>query len=255
MRKLIIPVLAFMACNNQPSQKATTNVQKSDFGFANLKGKVETIESKTVNFDSTGKAKGDSTQSLGVYDKDGSIVKETNKDNSGTTTIHEVAYYVNGFIKEEKTTVNGTMQFRLTIDSFVNGQHTGAKIWDPSGKQVGYCDAINNESGQVTSGKTFFMNGKLQFAWESKFDGPLYAGGRGTDTAGNVVRESTIKRNDKGDAVEEHHTRIENGDTTTSKLTHKYDSYDEKDNWTQQSTYKNGKLISVTKRAITYYKD
>ena len=255
MRKLIIPVLAFMACNNQPSQKATTNVQKSDFGFANLKGKVETIESKTVNFDSTGKAKGDSTQSLGVYDKDGSIVKETNKDNSGTTTIHEVAYYVNGFIKEEKTTVNGVVQVRVTIDSFVNGQHVGARVWDSVGKQVAYCDAINNEYGQVTSGKTFFMNGKLQFAWESKFDGPLYAGGRGTDTAGNVVRESTIKRNDKGDAVEEHHTRFENGDTTTSKLTHKYDSYDEKDNWTQQSTYKNGKLISVTKRAITYYKD
>src|SRR4030095_13916870 len=109
MRKLSIPVviLAFMACNNQPTRKATTNVQKSDFGFSNLKGKVESIESKTVNFDSTGKVKGDSTQSLGAYDKDGNIVKETTKDNSGTTTTHEVAYYAHGFIKEEKTTVNG----------------------------------------------------------------------------------------------------------------------------------------------------
>ena len=257
MRNLIIAVviLAFMACNNQPSQKNITNVQKSDFGFSNLKGKVETIESKTVNFDSTGKAQGDSTQSLGVYDKDGSIVKETNKDNSGTTTIHEVAYYTNGFIKEEKTTVNSVVQVRVTIDSFVNGQHVGAKVWDSTGKQIGYCDAINNKYGQVTRGRTFYMNGKLQFAWESKFDGPLYIGGSSTDTAGNVVRQSAIKRNDKGDEVEEHYTWFKNGDTTTGTLTYKYDSYDEIDNWTQRSTYKNGKLISVTKRAFTYYKD
>lgn len=257
MRNLIITVviIAFIACNNQPSQKTTTNIQKSDFGFSNLKGKPETIEAKTVNFDSTGKAKGDSTQSLGVYDNDGSIIRETNKDNSGTTTIHEVAYYVNGFIKEEKTTVNGVVQVRVTIDSFVNGQHVGAKVWDATGKQIAYCDAINNEYGQVTSGKTFFMNGKLQFAWESKFDGPLRIGGSSTDTAGKVIRQSTIKRNEKGDEVEEHYMWFENADTTTSTLNHKYDSYDEKDNWTQQSTYKNGKLLSVTKRTITYYKD
>lgn len=257
MRLLISPVviLAFMACNNQLSQKSTTNVQKSDFGFNNLKGKVESIESKTVNFDSTGKAQGDSTRSLGAYDKVGNIVKETTKDSSGTTTINEVAYYVNGFIKEEKTTVNGTVQVRLTIDSFVNGQHTGAKIWSSTGKQVGYCDAINNEYGQVTSGKTFYMNGKLQFAWESKFDGPLYISGSSTDSAGNVVRQRTIKRNDKGDQAEEQYTSVEKGVTTITNLTYKYHSYDEKDNWTQQSTYKNGKLKSVTKRAITYYKD
>ena len=257
MGKLIIPVamLAFMACNDQPSQKVTTNVQRTHWGFGNVRGKPETIESKTVNFDSTGKAQGDSTQSLGVYDKDGSIIKETNKDNSGTTTIHEVAYYTNGFIKEEKTTVNGVVQVRVTIDSFVNGQNVGAKVWDSTGKQIGYCDAINNKYGQVTRGKTFHMNGKLQFAWESKFDGPLYIGGSSTDTAGNIVRQSTIKRNDKGDEVEEHYTWFKNGDTTTGTLTYKYDSYDEIDNWTQQSTYKNGKLISVTKRAITYYKD
>lgn len=257
MRKVIMTVviLAFIACNNQPSQKATTNVQKSDFGFSNLKGKVEFIESRTVNFDSTGKVKGDSTQSLGAYDKDGNIVKETIKDSLGTTTIHEVAYYAHGFIKEEKTTINGTVQVRVTIDSFINGHHVAAKVLDSTGKQIGYCDAINNEYGQVTWGKTFFMNGKLQFAWESKFDGSLYIGGSGIDSAGNVVRQSTIKRNDKGDEDEEHYSWFDKGDTTTSKLTHKYDSYDEKDNWTQQSTYKNGKLISVTKRVITYYKE
>jgi hypothetical protein len=257
MRKLSITVviLAFMACNNQPSQKATTNVQKSEYGYSNLKGKVESIETKTVNFDSTGKVKVDSTQSLDAYNKDGNLVKKTIKDNSGTTTIHENAYYAHGFMKEEKTTVNGTVQVRLTIDSFVNGQHVAAKIWDSTGKQIGYCDAINNEYGLLNRSKCFFMNGKLQFAWETKFDGPLIIGSSHTDSAGNVIRQSTIKRNDKGDEVEEHYSRFEKGDTTTNKLTHKYDSYDEKDNWTQQNTYKNGKLISVTKRAITYYKD
>ena len=254
MRKLIIPVLAFMACNNQPSQKATTNVQRSDFGFDNLKGKPETIDSKTVNFDSTGKAIGDSTQSLGTYDKGGNLVKETIKDNSGKTTIIELAYYANGFSKEEKKTVNGTVQYRLTIDSVVKGQHTGVKIWDSAGKQVGYCDAIYNEFGQVTWSK-IYMNGKLQFAYEAKYDGPRWIGSSKTDSTGKIVSEFTRKLNDKDDPAEDQYTTVEEGDTTTSKLTHKYDSYDEKDNWTQQSTYKNGKLISVTKRAITYYKD
>src|SRR4030095_15669890 len=201
MRKLIIPVviLAFIACNNQPTRKATTNVQKSDFGFDNLKGKVEAIESKTVNFDSTGKAKDDSTESIGAYDKASNFVRETAKHSSGKTTINEVTYYANGFSKEEKTTVNGSVQVRVTIDSVVNGQHTGAKIWDSTGKQVGYCDVIYNEYGQVTWGKTFYMTGKLQFAWESKFDGPHYIGGSRTDSTGKIVFQGTQKLNDKDD--------------------------------------------------------
>ena len=255
MRKLIIPILALMACNDQPSQKVTTNIQRTEFGFGNLRGKVETIESKTVDFDSTGKAKADSTQSFGVYDKAGNIVTETVKDNSGDTTINEVTYYGNGFSKEEKTTVNGVVQGRLTIDSVVKGQHTAAQFWDSSGKQLGYCDVILNEYGQVTWGKTFNMSGTLQFAWEYKFDGPYSIGGSRTDSTGKVVYQSTLKRNDKNDLAEEQYTETENGVTTTQKITFKYDSYDEKGNWTQESTYKNGKLISVTKRAITYYKD
>ena len=256
MRKLIIPVaiLAFMACNDQPSQKVTTNVKRTDWGFGNVRGKLETIESKTVDFDTTGKAD-DSTQSFGVYDRAGNLVKETTTDNSGDTTIGEVAYYGNGFSKEEKTTVNGKLEVRLTIDSVVKGQHTAAQFWDSAGKQLGYCDVILNDYGQVTWGKTFDMNGKLQFAWEYKLEGPYSFGGSRTDSTGKVVYQSTLKRNDRNDLVEEQYTETENGVTTTEKITFKYDSYDEKGNWTQESAYKNGKLISVTKRVITYYKD
>ena len=257
MRKLIIPVviLAFIACNSQPIQNATTNVQKSDFGFDNLRGKVETIESEAVNFDSTGKAKGDSTHSIGAYDKATNIVKETVKDNSGVTTINEVTYYANGFSKEEKTTVNGTVMVRVTIDSVIKGQHTGAKVWDSTGKQIGYCDVIYNDYGQVTWGKTFYMNGKLQFGWESKFDRHHYIGGSRTDSTGKIVFQSTQKLNDKDDPAEEQYTEEEEGVSTTTNLTYKYDSYDEKGNWTQRSTYKNGKLKRIVKRTITYYKD
>ena len=258
MRKLIIPVviLAFMACSNQPTQKATTNIQKSsDYGFGNLKGKPESIESKTVNFDSTGKAKDDSTQSVGAYDKDGNIVKETNTNNSGITTINEISYDTNGFMKGEKATVNGVVQFRLTVDSFVKGQPVGVKVWDSNDKQIGYCEGINNEYGQLIGGKTFNMNGTLQFAFESKLDGFHYIGGSKTDSTGKMVFQHTQKLNAKNDPAEAQYTRIEEGDTTTTNLIFKYDSSDEKDNWTQQSTYINGKLMSVTKRVITYYKD
>lgn len=256
MRNLIITVviMAFIACNNQPTQKATTNIQRTEFGFGNLKGKPATIDSKTVNFDSTGKAPGDSIQSLGTYDKGGNLVKETINDNSGTTTIVELAYYANGFNKEEKQTVNGTVQYRLTVDSVVKGQHTGAKVWNSAGNQVGYCDAIFNEYGQLTWSKNFFM-GKLQFTYEGKFDGPIWIGSSKTDSTGKLISGFTRKLNDKDDPAEEEFTRIKDSVTTTSKFTFKYEHYDEKDNWTQQSTYKNDKLISVTKRAITYYKD
>jgi len=258
MRKLIIPVviLVFMACKNQPSPKTATNIQKSaDYGVGNLKGKPESIESKTVNFDSTGKAKDDSTQSVGTYDKDGNIVKETNTNNSGITIINEISYDTNGFMNGEKATVNGVVQFRLTVDSFVKGQPVGVKVWDSNDKQIGHCEGINNEYGQLIGGKTFNMNGTLQFAFESKLDGYLYIGGSKTDSTGKMVRQHTQKLNTKNDPAEAQYTSIEEDDTTTTNLVFKYDSYDEKDNWTQQSTYINGKLVSVTKRAITYYKD
>ena len=257
MRKLIIPIVlpAFMACNNHPTPKVTTNVQKSDFGFDNLIGKVETIVSTTVNFDSTGKATGDSTQTIGDYDKASNIIKESSNDTSGVTTINEVFYYANGFCKEEKTTVNGMVKVRVTIDSVVKGQHTAAKVWDHTGKQVAYCDAIYNEYGQVTRGKTFNMNGTLQFGWETNFDGHLYVGGSRTDSTGKIVFQGTQKLNDRDDPAEEQYTSVEDGVTTTTNLIFKYDSYDEKGNWTQRSTYKNGKLKSVVKRTITYYKD
>jgi hypothetical protein len=258
MRSLIalVFILAFMACNNQPSQKATTNIQKSsDYGFGNLKGKPKSIESKTVNFDSAGKLKGDSIQSVGVYDKDGNIVKETNTNNSGITTTNEISYYSNGFMKEEKATFNGVVQFRLTIDSVVTGQPVGAKVWDANDKQIAYCEAINNEYGQLIGGKTFNMNGTLQFAFESKLDGLRFIGGSKTDSTGKMVLQHAQILNAKNDPAEERYTSVKEGVTTTTKLTHKYDSYDEKDNWTQQSTYINDKLVSITKRAITYYMD
>jgi hypothetical protein len=257
MRKPIIQVvlLSLFACNNEPNQKVTTNVQKSDFGFDNIIGKVETIESKTVNFDNTGITKGDSTQSIGAYDKAGNIVKETTKEGSDITTVNEITYYPNGFLKEEKTTVNGTVQVRVTIDTVVEGQSTGAKIWDSSGKQVAYCDVTNNEYGQVTQGRTFFMNGKLQFAWESKFDGSHYIGGSRTDSTGKVVFQTTQKLNDKNDPAEEQYTEVEKGVMTTTSLTYKYDNYDGEGNWTKKSTYKNGKLKRIVNRSITYYKD
>lgn len=254
MRKLIIPLLAFMACNDQPSQEVTTNIKKSDWGFGNVRGNLETIESKTVDFDSTGKAD-DSTQSFGVYDRAGNLVKETINDNSGDTTIGEVTYYGNGFGKEEKTIVNGVVQVRLTIDSVIKGQHTAAQFWDSAGKQLGYCDVIYNEFGQVTWGKTFDMDGKLQFGWEFKIDGRYTIGSSRTDSTGKVVSQGTIKRNDKNDPAEAQYTTTEEGVTTTRKYTYTYDNYDDKGNWTQQSIYRNGRLRSVTKRAITYYMD
>jgi hypothetical protein len=46
-------------------------------------------------------------------------------------------------------------------------------------------------------------------------------------------------------------------DSTTNKITkYRYDSYDDKGNWTQRTeTDENGKPVKIVKRTITYYKE
>jgi len=62
--------------------------------------------------------------------------------------------------------------------------------------------------------------------------------------------------NDKSDPIEETTTTLEKGSTKTEKLTYKYDTYDDKGNWVQRTTYnEKGKPSKIVKRTITYYKD
>lgn len=100
------------------------------------------------------------------------------------------------------------------------------------------------------------MNGKIKSTFDMKYDGPNFVGGTSTDSTGKPSYQGTVKLNDKGDAIEEHSTTREKDSTKTQNLTYKYDSYDDKGNWTQRTTSNDkGKPTVIVKRIFTYYKD
>ena len=87
-----------------------------------------------------------------------------------------------------------------------------------------------------------------------KYDGPNFIGGTATDSTGKTTYTGTVKLDDKGNAVEETTTTLEKGVTKTEVVTYKYDSYDDKGNWTQRTSYNDkGKPTKVVKRIFAFY--
>ena len=258
MKLVIIAALAvgLIACN---SDQKTTEIRKNtDLIQQNLKGKVQTLEERTVNYDSTGGIKADSTLSSASFNEEGYITNYTSKDSSGKTTFEQtISHNADGTFSEVKNTKDGKQIFRLVTEVDKNGNYTGGKTYDSTGNQDGYyTDLKTNEYGIVYAGKQHFMNGNIKGTFDRKFEGANFVGGTSTDSTGKITYQGTVKLNDKGDAIEEHSTTREKDSTTTQNLTYKYDSYDDKGNWTQRTTYNDkGKPTSILRRIITYYKD
>ena len=60
----------------------------------------------------------------------------------------------------------------------------------------------------------------------------------------------------KATPSEESTTTVTKDTSKTEKFSYKYDSYDDKGNWTQRTSYnEKGKPVKVIKRTISYYKD
>ncbi len=254
MKKMIIALLAvsLIACNSTQTRKNTDIIQQ------NLKGKVQTLEERTTNFDSTGKAKSDSAINISDFNAEGYITTYTSKDSSGKITVNQtIAHNADGTTSEVKNTKDGKQTFRVTIDVDKNGNYTGAKTYDSTNKQDSYyTDFKTNEYGITYAGKQHFMNGKLKNTFDMKYEGPNFVGGTATDSTGKISYQGTVKLNEKGDAIEEHYTTHEKDSTITKNLTYKYDSYDDKGNWTQRTTSDDkGKQITIVKRIFAYYKD
>jgi hypothetical protein len=99
------------------------------------------------------------------------------------------------------------------------------------------------------------MNGKIKNSWDAKYEGPNYVGYTAIDSVGKTSN-GTAKLNEKGDAIKENYTYYEKDSAITKNYSYKYDSYDDKGNWTQRSTYdEKEKKESVVKRVFAYYKD
>ena len=257
MKKLFVfcIVISFFACNS--NDKKTEAAKNTDLIQQNLKGKVQKVEETTVNIDSTGKMKPDSSTSVNEFDEKGYQTKYSTKDSSGTLTSEQnISHNDDGTFKEMTTTAKGKQTFKL-VTEVKDGKYTGGKSYDSTGKQDSYyTDLKTNDYGIVYAGKQHFMNDKIKSTFDMKYDGPNFIGGTATDSTGKTTYTGSVKLNDKGNAAEETSTTLDKGVTKTEVVTYKYDSYDDKGNWTQRTTDNDkGKPTKVVKRTYTYYKD
>ena len=258
MKTVIMAAFAVSLISCNSNQTTTETRKNTDLIQDNLKGQVQSLEERTVNFDSSGKTKADSSVSITSLNKEGYITNYISKDSSGKTTLNQIlSHNADGTFSEVKNTKNGKQTYRLVTEVDKNGNYTGGKTYDSTGKQDSYyTDLKTNEYGIVYAGKQHFMNGNIKSAFDMKYDGPNFVGGTATDSTGKPSYQGTVKLNDKGDAIEEHSTTREKDSIKPQNLTYKYDSYDDKGNWTQRTTYnEKGKPTIIVKRILTYYKE
>jgi len=253
MKKLLLCILvsaSLTACTNKQTPNNTSLIQQ------NLKGKVQTISEITINFDSTGNEKSDSTIKISDFNSDGYITTITSKDSSGSITeIQTIALNTNGTVSEVKKSKDGKQISRFKTELDKDGNYTGGKSYDSANNQDGYVtDFKTNEYGILYSGKEHLMNGKIKNSWDAKFEGPNFIGYNATDSVGRNSN-GTVKLNEKGDAINEIYNYYENDKAVTKNYNHTYDSYDNKGNWTQRSTFEQDKKTTIVKRVFTYYKD
>jgi len=257
MKKLFVfcIVISFFACNS--NDKKTEAAKNTDLIQQNLKGKVQKVEETTVNIDSTGKMKPDSSTSVNEFDEKGYQTKYSTKDSSGILTSEQnISHNDDGTFKEMTTTAKGKQTFKL-VTEVKDGKYTGGKSYDSTGKQDSYyTDLKTNDYGIVYAGKQHFMNDKIKSTFDMKYDGPNFIGGTATDSTGKTTYTGSVKLNDKGYPAEETSTTLDKDVTKTEVVSYKYDSYDDKGNWTQRTTDNDkGKPTKVVKRTYTYYKD
>lgn len=264
--RLFFPMLCaaafFTACNNTPNTtvaSASTTPKNTDLAQYNLQGKVETITETTYPVDSTGKTgKMDSVISVTNFDAKGYLSKYYQKDSTGRIHVEQtITHYDNGLLKEATVSKDGKQTFKLMADEDKDGHLTGAKTYDSTGKQDGYYKDLQvNDDGFIYGGKHYGMNDKLKQGFTYKYDKAINIGYTGTDSTGKTTSESTIKLNDKRFPVEETRTTRQKDSTKTETITYQYNSFDDKGNWTEQTTYnEKGKPTKITKRTFTYYKD
>lgn len=245
-----------VACNSNTEQAEAP--KNTDLITQNLKGKVETLEERTINFDSTGAMKGDSTLGTTSIDARGYTTHYIRKDSAGNITLDQtITRNPNGTVSEVKNMKDGKQLMRITIESDSAGNYTTAKTYDSTDTQDSYyTDLKSDEYGNVYAGKQYFMDGRIKATFDMKYEGPAFVGGVATDSTGKTSYQGTVTLNDKGDPASEHTTTLEKDSTVTRDITYKYENLDAQGNWTQRTTYDDkGKPTTVVKRTITYYKE
>lgn len=257
---MLVAAALLTGCNNAPKTTATAEAPKNtDLIQQHLQGKVERLTETTYTADSAGNmGKMDSVIGVTDFDEKGYMAKYHEQDSAGKVHMEQIATHnPNGTFREMTSTKDGKQTFKLVTETDSSGNYTGGKTYDSTGNQdSNYKDLRTNEYGIVYAGKRYGMNDKLKETFDMQYDKTNYLGGKTTDSTGKATYEGSVKVNDKGYPVEETATTRQKDSTKTEKKTYKYDSVDEKGNWTRQTTYnEKEKPAKIVKRTYTYYKD
>lgn len=260
MKKLFLLVSAaalIIACNNEKKAEAPKN---TDLIGQNLKGKVQHFEEMGYAVDSTGKmGKEDSIINTQDFDEKGYGTMSSTKNPAGEVLTEGIStHYDNGQMKEFENKTKGKTTLKMTITLDSSGKYSSADNHDSSGKVTStYKDLGENEYGEVLKGTEFKPDNTMKSSFENNYDKDgHYTGGAGKDSTGKETYHSTLKLNDKGDPIEETTMTVTKDTTKNETVTYKYDTYDDKGNWTQRTTYNDkSKAIKILKRTYTYYKD
>jgi hypothetical protein len=243
------------ACNQKPSAEQNSNKPVADVVAENLKGNIQQVETNTYLVDSATGQKGKlESTTIEKYDDNGYTTYYSNyttKDSATYVTTDE--HNANNYFTGQSTTKNGKPSSSLKVDVDSSGKYKLAISYDSTGKEdMFYDDIASNDYGQVLSGKGHHPDSTLKMTFTNNFDSVYYVGGESKDSVGKVTYSSTIKLNDKKDPEQMDETNVTKDSTTTTTTNYAYDTWDDKGNWTQQTTSEKGKPKKIIIRTITY---
>ena len=251
---LMASVIAF-SCG-ESKQEAAKN---TDLLADNLSGKVEQTTDSTYKTDSTGKT-GELDSCCVVstkYDEKGYASGYTSIDKAGTDKEEGAFTHDDkGLFTGQKSTKNGKQISSLTVQN-ENGKPSVARSFDSTNKMdFYYTDITTNDYDRLTGFKQYKPDSTLKMSIAFTYDKQLYKGQVNKDSVGKETYSSTAKLDDKNNVIEFTSKEVTKDSTINKTVKYRYDSFDEKGNWTQRTEMDGtGKPVKIVKRTITYYKD
>lgn len=258
MKKIsLILMAAVIAFSCGESKKEAS--KKADLLADNLSGKVEQTTETSYKADSIGKM-GEQDSCCVVtakYDEKGYASGYSSINKAGTNNEEGVfSHDDNGLFTGQKTTKNGKPLSSVTVQ-VENGKYSGAQEFDSTNKMnFYYTDITANEYNRLTGFKQYKPDSTLKMSLANTYDKQFFTGNIIKDSSGKETFSSRVKLDDKNNIIENTEKTITKDSTVNKTTKYRYDSFDDKGNWTQRTEMdEKGKPVKITKRTITYSKE
>ena len=249
---LIASVIGFSCSESKQALPKNTDLLGD-----NLLGKVEQTTETTYKTDSMGKmgAQDSCCVVSTKYDEKGYSSGYTSNTKAGTDNGETVfSHDDKGLFTGQKTTKNGKPIGSLSVQ-IENGKYAGAQSFDSTNKMDFYfIDITTNDYDRLTGYKQYKADSIFKMSMTNTYDKQYLKGQSAKDSAGKETYSSTLKLDDKNNLIEITTKEVTRDSTITKTTKYRYDSFDDKGNWTQRTEMdENGKPVKIVKRTVTYY--